>query len=548
MFETPALLTSGDLVRLVEALPGLDGAVDDAERIDQIRALEQLKAAAAAAQARVTTQFAASQRMAQVAAGVPTGEVGRGIAGQVGLARRESPARARRYVGWAQVLVTELPGTFTALQRGDTTEWRAMIVARETAWLSAEHRALVDARLGPRLHSMGDRQVQAEVQRAAYRLDPHGYLGRVRGRDADRRVGIRPAPDAMARLSGFLPVAQAVAAYASLESAADSLVACGDRRSRGQIMADTMVQRLTGQASASAVPVTVNLVMTDRTLLNRGGTGTASADEPAHLDGYGPIPADLARRLVGDVPAETEVWLRRLYTDPDTGALVAMESRSRCFDHGIRRFLVLRDQICRTPWCNAPVRHADHVIPAAHGGRTSTANGQGLCQACNLAKQAHGWRARPDPTAPATRSSPPLPPATATPVQRRTRPAAHPRHRPSRPGHRRRRWSSTSATWSPPPSASRREPPRHLRRWCPVARRLGVAWAAAPRTPMAPAGVTPVAVNPPAGSAWPCPPERAWGPECPPAAGRRWPASVRRACPGSCRGRRGAGRGRAPGR
>jgi hypothetical protein len=91
------------------------------------------------------------------------------------------------------------------------------------------------------------------------------------------------------------------------------------------------------------------------------------------------------------------VWLRRLYRHPDTGALVGMDRERRCFDGGLRRFLVLRDRTCRTPWCDAPVRHADHVVPAEAGGPTSADNGQGLCQACNHAKQAPGWRAVPDP-------------------------------------------------------------------------------------------------------------------------------------------------------
>jgi hypothetical protein len=55
----------------------------------------------------------------------------------------------------------------------------------------------------------------------------------------------------------------------------------------------------------------------------------------------------------------------------------------------------LRDQVCRTPWCDAPIRHTDHSEAVLEGGETSYANAQGLCQACNLAKQAPGWRARP---------------------------------------------------------------------------------------------------------------------------------------------------------
>jgi hypothetical protein len=54
---------------------------------------------------------------------------------------------------------------------------------------------------------------------------------------------------------------------------------------------------------------------------------------------------------------------------------------------------VLRDQTCRTPGCDAPIRHLDHVRRAARGALTSAPNGQGLCEACNYAKEAPGWRA-----------------------------------------------------------------------------------------------------------------------------------------------------------
>jgi hypothetical protein len=157
-------LSTRRLAELVDALPRLDGDVDDAELIDQIRLLERLKSAAAATQARVAVRFAESQRAAQAAMGV---DDGRGIASQIGLAKRESPVRAGRYLGWADVLVGELPQTFAALQRGDITEWRAVLVARGTGRLSREHRALVDAKLGGRLKRHGDRQVDAEVKKIA---------------------------------------------------------------------------------------------------------------------------------------------------------------------------------------------------------------------------------------------------------------------------------------------------------------------------------------------------------------------------------------------
>jgi 5-methylcytosine-specific restriction endonuclease McrA len=407
-----------DLAELVSALRRLPAAADDSERIDRIRQLEELKAVAAALQVRETAEFVAGQRAEQAAAGVPVSQRGRGIAAQIALARRISPYHAQRYVGWAQVLTADLPRTLEALGRGETNEWRALIVARESAWLSSAHREQVDVEIAPRLPSLGDRRVEGEVKTRAYRLDPFGYVARTRGAEKDRRVGLRPAPDTMCRLTGLLPVAQGVAAYTSLLRAADTCIADGDARSRGQIMADTLVQRLTGQAHADDVPVEIGLVMTDETLLGVKG----ESDEPAHLVGYGPIPAPVARRLVYGAPDRVPIWLRRLYRHPEAGELISMDSRRRLFSANQRHFVQLRDQSCRTPWCDAPIRHIDHVIPVADGGRTSITNAQGLCAACDFAKQAPGWRTGPaddagririgTPTGHVYQHAPPEPPGT----------------------------------------------------------------------------------------------------------------------------------------
>ncbi|MGH3508763.1 MAG: DUF222 domain-containing protein [Nocardioidaceae bacterium] len=418
------VLTTAELGSWVAGLAGLDTGVGDGERVDQLRLLEELKCAAAAAQARVTVAFADSQRAAQAAGGTPARRVGEGIAAQVGLARRDSPHRGGRHLGLAHALVTELPHTMTALSAGAISEWRATLIARETGCLSAADRTAVDAALASRpggLEALGDRETEAAARALAYRLDPHAAVARTAKAHTERRVSLRPAPDTMSILTGLLPVAQGVAAHTALTRTADRLRAEGDPRTRGQIMADTLVQRLTGQATAEAVPVEVQLVITDQTLL--GGPGPEGSvgpegseglgrDEPAHLGGFGPIPAGLARQLLlpqpnqaqpdqaepsGGVAERGRVWLRRLFTRPADGALVGLDSHRRLFPAGLRRMLILRDRYCRTPWCDAPIRHLDHVVAHAEGGSTSLDNGQGLCQGCNHAKQAAGWTARPSP-------------------------------------------------------------------------------------------------------------------------------------------------------
>jgi hypothetical protein len=381
----------GELRDALAQFAAHDGAgLTQAEMIDHLTAMEQLKSGLAAAQARVTARLSATRTAAEAADGMPADRRCRGLGHEVGLARQESPVRGQQHLGLAQVLVHEMPHTLAALTRGEISEWRATLIARETAVLSRAHRIAVDAELAEhaeQLATAGDKKVAAMTKKIGYRLDPGSAIRRVRGAETDRRVGIRPAPDTMTYLTGFLPVAQGVACKVALEQEADGLRAAGDPRTRGQIMADTLVARITGQATATGIPVEINLVMTDKTLL--GGD-----HEPADLHGYGPIPATHARDLVRDAD---KAWIRRLFTRPDTGALVAMDSRRRTFNGELRRFLVLRDQTCRNAWCDAPVRHVDHIRRAEHGGETTADNGQGLCEACNYAKEAPGWHTTSPP-------------------------------------------------------------------------------------------------------------------------------------------------------
>ncbi|GAB2738219.1 HNH endonuclease [Arthrobacter bambusae] len=387
---------------ILGAVSSLRPGSDSTELIDQLRALEDLKSAAAAAQARIAVAFDAAQRSADAAAGVPAEERGRGVAAQVALARRESPALGSRLVGLAKALVTEMPHTLAALDTGQMNEWRATLLVKETACLSAEDRCAVDEELAAdtgTFDGVGDKAIISAARAAAYRRDPRSVTQRASHAATERHVSLRPAPDTMTYLTALLPVAQGVAVHAALTRHADTLRNTGDTRTRGQIMADALVERTTG-TPGGICGVEVQLVMTDRTLFQ-------GDSEPARLPGYGIVPAGWARTLLtpgqpapgGPGPGQPanrtfKVWLRRLYTAPGTGELVAADSRARLFPAGLRRFIQARDDTCRTPYCDAPIRHFDHIIPWHHGGPTTLANGAGLCEACNHTKELPGWTAR----------------------------------------------------------------------------------------------------------------------------------------------------------
>ncbi|MFC9334479.1 HNH endonuclease [Arthrobacter sp. NPDC057009] len=411
-----------------------DLTADGPGLIDQTAVLEKFKRWATGQQARLAVEFEARQRQEQAepdAASSPAQsspgnlsaedlgrkrhkETGLGVAEQIALARGESPHRGGRLLGMAKALVIEMPHTLTALDTGRLSEEKAMHVVKETAVLTVEDRAAVDEELAAdtgTFDGVGTRGVIAAVKAAAIRRDPRSVTQRASHAATERGVSLRPAPDCMTYLTALLPAHEGVAAYKALSAHADALRSAGDPRSKNQAMTDTLVESVTGTPGGIS-GIDINLVMTDRTLLQ-------GDSEPARLTGYGTVPAAWARELLNpekgdkrrgrsttgdahtagqkDAVQELKIWLRRLYTAPDTGDLVAMDSKRRLFPPPLRRFIQVRDDTCRTPYCDAPIRHHDHIIPWHDDGPTSLENGAGLCEACNHTKELPGWKAQPRP-------------------------------------------------------------------------------------------------------------------------------------------------------
>jgi hypothetical protein len=135
----------------------------------------------------------------------------------------------------------------------------------------------------------------------------------------------------------------------------------------------------TGVGVPTGIGVQVHLVITDLALF--GITNT-----PAEIFGLGPVAAGAARTMISHAAGRHAASLKRLYTNPSSGSLVAMESKSRAFPEGLTQLIGLRDKFCRHPFCDAPIRHMDHIRPHSQGGPTSFPNGQGVCAAHNLIK------------------------------------------------------------------------------------------------------------------------------------------------------------------
>ena len=249
MATTPPPLTAAAIAAMRrEVQASLDGrsGLDDAGRFDAIRALEELVCTASAAQTALAAELADSVEADHEALGIPAARRGRGVASSIALARRESPHRGQRHLGLARIVRRELPHTWAAWRAGRITEWRATVMARETACLTLEDRLAVDELVAAdqdAFEAMSERQVIAAAQAEGARLDAEAHVSRRRKAESERRVSMRPAPDTMVWLTALLPVADGVAAYAALLRDADSARAQGDPRTQGQVMADELVRR-----------------------------------------------------------------------------------------------------------------------------------------------------------------------------------------------------------------------------------------------------------------------------------------------------------------
>jgi hypothetical protein len=84
------------------------------------------------------------------------------------------------------------------------------------------------------------------------------------------------------------------------------------------------------------------------------------------------------------------VFIRRLFTSP-SGQIIGGDERRRRFSTHLAKLINYRDQQCRDPYCDAPIRHLDHIVRHTDGGPTSFTNSRGECARGNYVREMPGW-------------------------------------------------------------------------------------------------------------------------------------------------------------
>jgi hypothetical protein len=316
----------------------------------------------------------------------------------VACVKRIAPQTAAQQLHEASELVTRLPATLALLERDEIS----VLHARR---LSDAVRPLADdrlvARVEKRVLARAARQSVAEfgaaVRRAVLALDPRDAEQRHQDAVAGRRVVFRAQPDGIIDLYAALPAAGALALRARIEAEAarytSADAAAGISRNADQRRADALINLTAGTpvdgTPAPGLRPAVQVTVALSTLLGLDA-------QPGELDGYGPIPAALARVLAFD-PSGT--W-RRLLTDRHA-RLVDVTSHTYRPPAPIARLVRLQQPRCRFPGCRRRAARCDldHVTPWP-AGPTSAANLHTLCSRHHKLKHEAGWtpRSQPDGT------------------------------------------------------------------------------------------------------------------------------------------------------
>ncbi|MGN7150636.1 DUF222 domain-containing protein [Arthrobacter sp. SAFR-179] len=339
--------------------------------------------------------------------------------------------------------VCALPPVLEALAAGDLSWQHAKIVADETEGLTPDGAAALVAHFfdpdapnparGAPPGELVPSRFRTKVRSWRERHHPETLEKRHAKGVADRRMEYTPDRDGMAWISLHLPGDTACAIWNRTTATARGLQGPNEPRTITQLRPDIAASLLLGTgtpareaAAGEAAGRTGDAAGTGADSVS--GTGSAAGsnsdigrvptpradvlvmvpafsllgqtDEPAVLDGFGPIPASMARKLVAD-GAES---FYRVLVDPRDGAPLEIGRQRYRLTETIKQWIRMRDGKCTFPGCSnhTPDNDTDHLTAWENGGTTGTNNLAQLCPKHHRLKHARPWI--PDP---ATHNGPP---------------------------------------------------------------------------------------------------------------------------------------------
>jgi len=328
----------------------------------------------------------------------------RSLRAEIAAAAQIHERTAQSLLDLARALLHRFPATFKGLRYGGLTQRHARIVVEQAVGLPEELSAEYEARLLPFAEKLVPSRFEKLAVKVRASLSPEAMAERHREALSGRRMAIDPAPDGMAWLGVYGPAEKIIGGAAAVTGIAKTLVgAPGETRTLSQIEADVFLDLITD--AVGIAPTIAGEQPTATPAAQRGVraevfvhvpvlTVMGKEDEPADLEGYGPIDADTARELAGTATG----WIR-LLTDPETATVLSFGQKVYKVPSALRRYLVVRDEVCRFVGCTRAAKYCDvdHTVPWVEDGETIASNLAHLCRGHHRLKGSGRWRVGHDP-------------------------------------------------------------------------------------------------------------------------------------------------------
>ena len=378
-----------------------DACLDGMAEVARVEArLAALKVHFAAGYARAASDMAApavspQERTAQEMA----------VTAEVACVLTVSERSAAALLAESATLTTGLPLTLSALQAGSISWLHARVMCDETSGLDPAAAAALEAHfLDPEAAFAARGCPAGELVPGRFRAKacrwrevhhPVSIEARHRKGVEDRRLEYMPDRDGMAWLSAYVTADVAVAGWSRATEAARALQGPNESRTLTQLRADVAADWLLAGVAEGTPSPTAQVLVTVPVLSLLGAVA-----EPATLDGYGPVPPSMARRLVGDGAGS----FLRVLTDPRSGAPLEIGRTSYRVPKAMRQWLRLRDGRCPFPGCNNQSldNEADHLLAWSEGGGTGVTNLGQPCRRHHRLRHTTAWK-----PVDATRDQPP---------------------------------------------------------------------------------------------------------------------------------------------
>lgn len=359
----------------------------------------------------------------------------------VATALKLSPNTAQMRIDVARTLSNHLPATCEALSTGEISSSHATLIARETAdalerGVSPDILPLIESKALAHSEFHTAAQVSKKLKTLFAQYAPEILEEKHEIARDTRNVSIYPEGDGMSTLIALLPSEDAQTVYLAInarielergiseEQAIEShskfasdnsnsfviqasaksspILPTSDSRNIDMKRADALtaiaadfLDSKANKLEKSKRPISINVTVDLPTLLGL-------AENPAELEGHGPIPASIARKLAADGK-----W-RKFVTDPLTGNLLDMGRSHYLPSQYLVDFLTARDRTCRFPGCSHPARLSDidHAKSWEEGGLTNPENLGFLCRRHHRLKTHGGWKLTSSPDGSCTWVSP----------------------------------------------------------------------------------------------------------------------------------------------